>query len=383
MSDNNVFVSDIKGKNLFKKLDKQKIVTDEYSNSNYPHLTFKVNSVVEYLDIINILSKAKTKDFVNEKIIYRGMADKNWKLLPSLGRDYDLSDGQEYNLVNNFLVLRPEAFFNLNTDFEILSKMQHYELPTRLLDFTTNPLIALFFSCNELANKKDARVVCHRAYVEISKNIIIEEICSFYKYFTQGDIKLDGLKIEPQKYLRQLYRQRYDRLLVARPYYWNERIQRQAAIFMIFPNKLIDHFALWAYGGKINYSRFWDGKYRAALEKVKEEPIKKIYRMADERNFEVTHYSISKIFEYYEKDDALNQLLLDWKEPFKERFSFDNVIEPIDPDTIKNEFCSIIIDKKYKNKILGELKTLGIDNSYVYPELQYTARKIKDTYLPG
>ena len=74
------------------------------------------------MEIINILSRVKDEDFINGEIIYRGMADKNWKLLPSLGRYKDLSDGQEYNLVKNLLSLRPEAFINLNSNFEILSK---------------------------------------------------------------------------------------------------------------------------------------------------------------------------------------------------------------------------------------------------------------------
>ena len=81
MSIDNSFVTDIKIRKSFKELDKRKIVTDEYTNSEYPHLTFKIKNVAEYLEIVNILSQVKAEDFVNGEIIYRGMADKNWKLL--------------------------------------------------------------------------------------------------------------------------------------------------------------------------------------------------------------------------------------------------------------------------------------------------------------
>ena len=382
MSTYNTFVTDIKNKKSFKELDKRKIVTDEYTNSEYPHLTFKINNVAEYLEIVNILSRVKDEDFINGEIIYRGMADKNWKLLPSLGRYKDLSDGQEYNLVKNLLSLRPEAFINLNSNFEILSKMQHYELPTRLLDFTTNPLIALFFACSDLVNKRDARIVCHRVCIDISNNPIIEAVCGFYNYFTQDDIILDDLEVPPQKYIRRLYRQEGSRILVARPLYWNERIQRQNAIFMIFPNRPFDLYGLWAYGGRIDYEHHWNNNENyISLEMVEKEPLKKMYKFADQRDFYATHSSVTKMLDYYENDDTLKQSFIEWKEPFKRRFTFSSEIEPIEPDTLKKEFCSIIIDKRIKNNILHELKTLGIDEAYVYPELQYTARKLKNIYL--
>ena len=360
MSILNTFVTDIKNRKSFKELDKRKIVTDEYTNSEYPHLTFKVNNVAEYIEIVNILSQVKAEDFVNGEIIYRGMANKDWKLLPNLGRYEDLSNGQEYNLVHNLLSFRPEEFINLNSNFEILSKMQHYELPTRLLDFTTNPLIALFFACNDLISDKDARIVCHRACIDISNNEIIDTVCGFHNYSIQHDIHLDDLRIPPLKYIRRLYRQKDSRILVARPMYWNERIQRQRAIFMIFPNRLFDQYGLWAYGGRIDYEQHWNNN----------------------KNYtSLTHSSISKMFDFYEDDDTRKQSLIEWKEPFRNRFSFRSEIEPIEPNTLKKEFCSVIIDKKKKNNILNELRTLGIDEAFVYPELQYTAKKLKNIYF--
>lgn len=379
MGNDNNFVKDIKSKKAYKELNKCNIVTKDYELSGYPHLTFKISSVVEFLEIVELLSKTKQESFVNSEIIYRGMADKDWKLLPSLGRYENLDDGIEYNLVNSFLTLSPDAFMDLKSNFEVLSKMQHYGLPTRLLDFTSNPLIALFFSCDELIGKRDARVICHRAYVGIAKDPIIEEICEFYNCYNQSDLIIDNMKIGSKKYLQRLYHVDADRILVARPSYWNERIQHQSAIFMIFPNKLFDQYACWAYGGRYDYETHWK-RHNNVLEMVEKEPLKEMYKYADQRKFEVTHETVVKLFDYY-NNQGNGDLLAYWKEPFKSRFRFVSDLEPIDNESLKNEFCSIIIDKKYKKEILRQLKTLGIDKSYVYPELQYVAKKIKDLYL--
>ncbi len=386
MSNIRTFIADIKSRKMYKNLGDCII---ESNNEDYPHLTFQVKSVVDYLRIVELLSKTKYENFVGGEIIYRGMSDAEWKLMPYLGRCSDLSDGQEFNLVNSFLALRPEAFQELNTNFEILSKMQHYGLPTRLLDFTTNPLIALFFACNEFIGAKDARVVCHRAFVNVAQNPIIEEICGFYKCFYQEDVWLDDLSISPKKYLQTLYRNEDYRFLVARPFNWNERIRRQAAVFMIFPNKLFDRFGLYVSGGREAYSNHWGNEsIRQILEMVEKEPLKKMYPNAVVRTFDlasrdfyVTHRSIKLLFDYYKEDTMGEHIINDWDSPLKKRFHFDSELQNIDLETMKREFCSIIIDKKKKKEILKELCILGIDESYVYPELQYTAKKVKETYL--
>ncbi len=381
MTNNSSFTHDISRRKAYQHLNPQLIATEHYKNSAYPHLTFQVNNVTEYLEVIDSISKAKWDDFVNGEIIYRGMANKDWKLIPSLARCDDLSLCQERNLINGFLSLRPDAFQNLSTHFELLSKMQHYGLPTRLLDFTANPLIALFFACSELENKTDARIVCHRAYVELAKDPMIESVCGFYTYPSIEDLHLDDIGVQPQLYLHRLYRQRGERLLIARPYYWNERIQRQAAVFMVFPNRLSDDYARWAYGGRQNYSIWEEEEYTAKLEQIAAtEPLERIYPKAKERDFEVTHQSVINLWDHYCSSSAVNSLS-EWSPVFQGRFSFSPEIQEIDIETIKKEFCSIIIGKKAKKTILKQLAMLGIDEAYVYPELQYTAKKLKQLYF--
>lgn len=376
------FVKDIKEDKSFSYFENNNYLYTGKIDKSYPHLTFKVSNVSDYIKIIDLLSNSNFGSFVNGEIIYRGMAKDSWTLMPSLGRFGPLDEFQEYNLVNSFLSFRPEAFYNLETNFNILSKMQHYELPTRLLDFTCNPLIALYFACCEKKDETNGRIVCHRAYVNYAKDPLIETICGLYKYPYLEDIYLDDLEISPQEYFRRLYINKDSRLLVARPPYWNERMQRQSAVFMIFPNRLYDHYSVWAHGKIDNYPHHWE-LHKDSLTLVSEEPLENIYDFsstAEELEIHtnyVCHDSSNKIYSLY-KD---NKIFDNWEKPLIKRFQFDSCLEPIDMDSIKNDFCSIIIDKNDKQQILDQLQNLNIDEGYIFPELNYTARKLKGIYL--
>lgn len=53
----------------------------------------------------------------------------------------------ESAMYNDIIINCPESFSKCNTHLEKLVEMQHYGLPTRLLDITRNPLVALYFAC--------------------------------------------------------------------------------------------------------------------------------------------------------------------------------------------------------------------------------------------
>ena len=108
----------------------------------------EIDSVSSFIEKIRELkagmseSEGKTSD-----LYFRGQETEFWDIEPSIFRNDMVSI--EHKLMKIPLQKAPAAFRELTSRFDIMTKFQHYGMCTRLLDLTTNPLVALYFACQE------------------------------------------------------------------------------------------------------------------------------------------------------------------------------------------------------------------------------------------
>ena len=114
----------------------------------------EINSVSDLSKILQTLGEPEK----GHTRFFRGHADKDWQMLPSIYRAKHLIKNED-KIIKDTLTYCPDDFLPSDTLFEKLVKLQHYGYSTRLLDLTTNALVALYFAALPYSNKDGELII--------------------------------------------------------------------------------------------------------------------------------------------------------------------------------------------------------------------------------
>jgi len=357
-----------------------------------------INDINEFIDYVS-------KDLPENKVhLFRGQRDVRWGLEAVVFRD-NYNENKEKKIYEIITKYNFDEFSNNESFFDELIQMQHYGIPTRLLDWTYNPLIALYFV---VAYEDD-----NDGYVfqnTIEKNEIYSFNSNKFKYLSklfQADSEQNIISFNNDNDSTEIKRILKDALLSTNNTYFidsvlrNNRIRAQQGCFSITidnKKKFIEYVL-----NDIFYDFFREFQQKIPYDS----PINKLLEVEKDKYIVIIRKLI-KIYKNKEEKEEYKKAFSDYINQIKssnikfcEKYNIPNI--EIELSKISENFSNFIIDKikvldenkqeiesnnlvRYrikkedKTKIKRQLKNIGITSTLVYPDIQGTIDHIKNIY---
>ncbi|MFT9003160.1 MAG: FRG domain-containing protein [Liquorilactobacillus hordei] len=345
---------DIQNVNKMNKIIKNKKSTDAIITNEKRHSTLIIESVSQLVEVIannggggNSLRKFGGKS-TDLGLYFRGHANCRWGLAPSIQRSQKLM-WHENDIYEQSIVLNSEEFKNIYYHLDILTKMQHYSVPTRLLDITKSLAMAIFFACDPTQGSEN----------EYGEIIVFRP--KGIKYFRSDNVSiLSSLPTLPQdrrKYILELAARFV--LLEAK-----KRLSKQECIDRFNNDETVKKL-LHELNSEKNFSNVI--KPSTLMSDFFVQPILDNKRIINQQGAFVIR-SLNPYVEYVKSELKEDKTNLD-------------CLRSLDDKRLKDENGKIvhyIIPDKFKPDLLKFISILGTNKSIVYPEIEKTAAYIKE-----
>ncbi len=171
---------------------------------------------------------------------FRGLSQRYGNMLTGLQRLGGDLRRKERRIIDNFRMYAREDLRHGITDWHVLLLGQHYRLPTRLLDWTSSPLAAMFFASKKHADEDGEiwcvlRVETNNALSPVFAKLLRKDVTNLFNlealstvFPTMDDFEAAGL-VPGQR-----------SLLFFEPPSISPRIINQYAFFSVMPDRCFD-----------------------------------------------------------------------------------------------------------------------------------------------
>ena len=216
----------------------------------------EIDSVSSFISEVKALRESA--DGTSTEWYFRGQEADFWDIEPSVFRNDMLSI--EHKLMQIPLQKIPMEFKEFSTLFDIMTKYQHYGMCTRLLDLTTNPLVALYFACkkhglekyvtedNGEVEKEPYGVIYYtdKYYPSQSTDLEIQIVSALASYDLEKENTLSDVLEKLchdqiiDKEIKDNWIKKYKEFVgiiqnnyMVMPTYTNERLRKQSGVFLL------------------------------------------------------------------------------------------------------------------------------------------------------
>lgn len=184
-------------------------------------------------------------------LLFRGQGQ-DYPLLPAIARSSDDACNnllsKEKIIIESMKKLKPDIFKQEYNAVDTLALLQHYGIPTRLLDVTENALVALYFACEDQDDKHDGVVYVFRDNEFSLENYdVVENIAGMCRYPNQYQLTDFYDKSHPSnkdmdsEYKITNIKAICEDYIFVRSSIRNQRQYNQSGSFILYANQIIEN----------------------------------------------------------------------------------------------------------------------------------------------